>query len=79
MILPSKTVSQEKALLTCGAEILRLISEPKTISRLWNEFKTTHQDKASLFSYDWFILALDLLFIIHAIELVNGKIRRGQS
>ena len=39
MILPTKRITAERALLGIGAEVLRLLEEPKTVSRLWNEYK----------------------------------------
>jgi hypothetical protein len=37
MILPTKRLGIERAMLTVGAEILELLTEPKTVSRLWEE------------------------------------------
>jgi hypothetical protein len=71
MILPSKHISQEKALLTIGAELLKVLNRPKTISTIWEQIHLS----GSL-SYDWFILALDLLYTIDAIELNAGLISR---
>ena len=40
MILPSKHLSQDRALLTVGARILQKLSQPKTVSALWEELKS---------------------------------------
>jgi hypothetical protein len=72
MILPSKHISQEKALLTVGAELLKKLERPKTVSAIWEDARIS---TASI-SYDWFILALDLLYIIGAIEICNGLLIR---
>lgn len=37
MILPSKHLSQDRALLTVGARLLVHLSHPKTVSSLWEE------------------------------------------
>jgi hypothetical protein len=75
MILPSKHLSQEKALLTIGAELLKQLNRPKTVSAVWEQ---AHQTVS--ISYDWFILALDLLYTIDAIEIHSGLlIRRRPS
>ena len=71
MILPSKHMSQEKALLTVGAELLKHLDRPKTISAVWEDMRHS----ASL-SYDWFVLALDLLYAIDAIEILDGLLMR---
>ncbi len=80
MILPTKHLSQNRALLGVGAEILHFLSEPKTVSRLWDELKLNRGavDSCSL-TYDWFVLALDFLFTLNAIELEKGLIRRVKS
>lgn len=78
MILPSKHLSQDRALLTVGATILRLLSEPKTMSALWEEM--LHLAPGTKMSphlrYDGFVLALDILFLIGAIDYEDGLLRR---
>ena len=79
MILPSKHVSQDRALLTVGAVILRHLSHPVTVSALWEQMPRSARDlKApSPLRYDAFVLALDLLFLIGALELREGLLVRG--
>jgi hypothetical protein len=78
MILPAKHLSQERALLTVGARILRHLSHPKTVSALWEEMPRTAvvKDDAPSLRYDWFVLALDLLFLMGTIELQEGLLSR---
>jgi hypothetical protein len=78
MILPTKRLGPERAMLTIGAEILSLLVEPKTVSRLWNELSNAMSARTStrIVSYDWFILTLDLLYMLGSIEIDHGKIRR---
>lgn len=79
MILPSKHLPQDRALLTVGATILRHLSRPLTVSALWEQMPRAATDhKASLsMRYDGFVLALDLLFLAGAIELREGLLVRG--
>lgn len=75
MILPSKHLSQERALLTVGGRILQFLSQPKTVSALWEEL--TPQTGGSSWpaltlSYDSFVLALDFLNLIGAVEMEAG-------
>ncbi|MBC8217910.1 MAG: hypothetical protein H8E73_05540 [Planctomycetes bacterium] len=81
MILPTKRITLERALLGIGADVLHLLEEPKTVSRLWNEFKTQRrsQTQAGMVTYDWFILSLDLLYMFSAIQLEKGLIQRLKS
>ena len=79
MILPSKHLPQDRALLTIGAQILQRLDRPKTISGLWEELNHTdpmQPNSLSRLSYDWFVLALDLLFTIDGITLKDGLITR---
>lgn len=71
MILPSKHIPQEKALLTIGATLLERLNHPRTVSAIWEEVRQT----ASI-DYDWFVLSLDLLFTIEAIEINDGVLSR---
>ena len=79
MILPSKHLSQNRALLTVGAVILKHMSTPVTVSALWEMVMHSSSDKTSPPSlrYDAFVLALDLLFFIGAIELHEGLLARS--
>lgn len=76
MILPTKRLREDRALIGIGAEILRLLDERKTVSRLWDEFKRNRTDAVGRSTFDWFVLALDLLFMIGAITLERGLVRR---
>lgn len=82
MILPSKHIPQDKALLTVGAELLTRLDKPKTVSAIWEDVcksaSEIHVDVTHL-SYDWFILAIDLLFAIDAIEIHEGLLKRRTS
>ena len=78
MILPTKHLPQERALLAVGADILRLLGEPKTVSRLWDELKKARVSEpvSSALTYDWFVLAI-LLFAVKAIDIERGRIRKA--
>lgn len=78
MILPTKRLSANKALLVIGAEVLALLEQPATVSQLWREFKSARTSRGPQggISYDWFILSLDFLFIIGAIELSKGRLKK---
>lgn len=80
MILPSKHLPQDRALLTVGGHVLTFLAHPKTVSALWEELnRPTDIVAATLprrITYDWFLLALDLLFALGIIELVDGLVAR---
>ncbi len=78
MILPTKRLGVERAMLTVGAEILELLTEPKTVSRLWDELGRVMSERSStrIVNYDWFVLTLDLLYMLGVLEMDHGRIRR---
>jgi len=78
MILPTKRLSEDRALLTVGAEILRILNEPKTVSRTWAELNRYRcsMSNPSPVTFDWFILALDLLFILNAISFDTEHLKK---
>jgi hypothetical protein len=77
VILPTKYLPHDRALLTIGGDILAQLEEPLTVSELWERVCATRSVKgrASTLSFDWFILALNLLFAIAAITYKNGVVR----
>jgi hypothetical protein len=80
MILPSKHLSHDRALLTVGGHLLTFLTYPRTISALWEELNRQVEvldiSLRHRITYDWFILALDLLYALSAIELENGLVTR---
>jgi hypothetical protein len=63
MILPTKEVPASKALITVGGEILEILDESSlNMSGLWLQV-SENRDQSSMtrMSFDWFVLALDLL------------------
>lgn len=81
MILPTKRLSIESSLLGVGADVLRLLNQPKTVSRIWEELKDVRQrlnDRGERLTFEWFVLALDFLFLVDAISLQEGALSRRQ-
>lgn len=80
MILPTKNLDQSRALIEVGGEILHLLTSPRTISNLWENFKVYRvSNRKSAITFDWFILALDFLYIIEAINYDSGKLTRADT
>ena len=79
MILPTKRIAQDRALIAIGAQVLARLSEPKTVSRLWDEIKRARDPQLgfSPVSFDWFVLALSFLYGVKAIETSRGRIQRS--
>ncbi len=75
--MPTKGVPPHRALLSLGADILRLLTEAKTVSRLWDDFRKARPSATDV-TFDWFVLSLDLLFLIGAVSLEHGRVRRSE-
>lgn len=71
MILPTKGISTDRALLSVGAQVLMALDEPATISSIWHSVRQERSasDNSTPLTFDWFVLALDLLYAIGAIQL----------
>jgi hypothetical protein len=81
MILPSKHLKTDRALIGIGGEVLQLLDQSKTVSRLWDEYRElrSKQGKHEV-GFDRFVLTLDMLFLFDAIDLDRGRIvRRGAA
>ncbi|WP_399495377.1 ABC-three component system middle component 6 [Streptomyces sp. P9(2023)] len=81
MILPTKGIPADRALLTIGAQIIKELEEPSTVSGLWHLVRldrSQHADSTPL-TFDWFVLALDLLFTVGAIRTGPANTLRRAS
>ena len=79
MILPTKHIPEERCLLGVGARLLLLLEREQTVSGLWESLKQsglgpTHTPPVP---FDWFVLALDFLYAVGAVEWHRGLIRKA--
>lgn len=81
MILPTKRLPQDRALLAIGADVLFNLSRPQTVSKLWDEVKQNRQERRSStqLPFDWFLLSVTLLFAIGAVELIDGRLHKAKQ
>lgn len=80
MILPTKYVSHDRALLTIGGDILRRLEEPKSVSALWDYVRQSPSSGAgNPVPFDWFVLALNLLYAVSAVDYVQGLVHRREQ
>ena len=76
MILPDRNIAPDRALLTIGGMIFDRLSEPMTVSRLWDDIRELHQKRP--ISYVWFLLSVDLLFVLNLVWFdQDGLLRRS--
>ena len=80
MILPTKHIRPDRALIGVGAEVLGALAQPMTVSKLWDTVRSLRSTDTSspVIDYRWFVLALDLLYAIGAVELERGLIRKAK-
>lgn len=78
MIIPTKGINPNKALLTVGGQIVNMLDEPMTVSKLWTSFRDQrYTNEGSSIGFDWFVLSLDLVKILGLIDLgTDGYLTR---
>jgi len=72
MILPTKHISFSHSLLGVGTVLLKELSYPQTVTALWDK---VHMCRG-VGSYQRFIFALDMLYLLGAIEFQAGLLKR---
>ena len=78
MILPTRNIAPERALLTIAGTIFERLSEPATISRIWDDIREEHHKRP--IAYPWFLLAMDLLFVLGLVWFdQNGLLSRVEG
>lgn len=80
MILPGKHLAPDRALLSVGGDILSVLSAPAPVSEIWRRVvaERSARENASPLPFDWFVLAMTLLYTIKAVDLVDGLVVRGE-
>ena len=79
MLLPTKGVSTERALMTVGSALLEALHTPKSVSALWERYQERErkEGRGERVTFDWFSLALTSLFAINVVEWTpTGHLRR---
>lgn len=80
MLLPTRGVSAERALVTIGSELLAELRTPKSVSTLWERYSARERGSAGVdrITFDWFSLALATLFAMNLVEWTPaGYLRRN--
>lgn len=72
MILPTKHISTRNSLLGVGAIVISQLNYPRTITSLWSDLSKVPE----VATFDRFVLVLDLLYMIGAVELEEGLLRK---
>lgn len=75
MILPTKHIPQNEALIGVGATVLAHLSGQMTVSGLWERLRS----EPNVGTFERFVLATNLLFLVGAIDIQDGLIARSNS
>ncbi len=74
MILPTKHVPTRKTLLGVGATVLAALERPRTVTALWDAVR----EQPGVATFSRFVLALDLLYTVGALDFEGGLLQRTQ-
>ena len=72
MIMPTKYLREDEALIGISASLLPLIEQDSSLSKLWDIARVT----TKVGNYERFIFALDLLYLLGLITLNGNQIVR---
>ena len=75
MIHPTKHIPAEQTLLGAGAVIFSELSQPRTVTALW---ETVREAKA-VGTFERFVLALTMLYALRIVRFERGVIVRDSS
>jgi hypothetical protein len=75
MILPTKHIPENEALIGVGATLLANLSAPMTVSGLWERLRL----ERNVGTFERFVLASNLLYLIGAIDIKDGLVVRTSS
>lgn len=78
MILPTKHLPTERSLIAIGADIVKLLDEPKSVSTLWLEFQELNERQNRWLSFDWFTLGIAMLYTLDAVDQRGHRIHRRE-
>lgn len=72
MILPSKHIPEEQAIIGVGAVLIKHLEQHQTVTSLWEAVRNEN----AVGTYERFVLALDFLHITGVVGLNHGMIAR---
>lgn len=75
MIMPSKYLREDEALIGISAALLPLVENNGNLAALWESAKKID----AIGSFERFIFALDFLYLLGLVDLQNNKIVRVQG
>jgi hypothetical protein len=74
-LLPDKQLRVVDSVIGKSALLLSVLDRPRSVTDAWERSRTNDFVR----SFDQFVLALDLLFMMNAVEYSNGLLRRKSA
>ncbi|WP_339783466.1 ABC-three component system middle component 6 [Paenibacillus sp. FSL R7-0313] len=82
MLTPTKNLHEDKSIIKIGARILSILNSPHTVSSAWKSYVQIQEYETNgkiRIQFDNFILAIDFLYIIGAIEHGDDLMWRSKN
>ncbi len=82
VLTPTKNLHEDKSIIKIGARILSILNSPRTISTAWKSYIQIQESDINgkiRIQFDTFILAIDFLYIIGAIEYEDDLMWRARN
>lgn len=80
MLLPTRGIAPQRALLSVAAQIAQQLDRPATVSQTWSrlrEWRRAHDHRQPI-TFGWFVLALDVLYTLGTVHLIDDLlVRKG--
>ena len=78
MVIPTKGIMPDRALIAVAAQILKQLEEPTTISQTWVKLRAWREQNhhSSPITFGWFTLACDVLYALGVIDLEGDLLIR---
>lgn len=78
MLTPTRGIAPDRALLAVGAQILMELESPLTVSQAWSRTRARRKKLGhhSPVSFGWFVLALDALHALGAVDMHDDLLVR---
>ena len=78
MLLPNRSISPQRALLSVAAQISMQLEAPRTVSETWNRLRTWRAVNGfdQPVTFEWFQLALDMLYALGLVDFDGHTLRR---
>lgn len=77
MLMPTKHIKTENALVGIGADVLTLLDRDKTVSTLFRDVqKWRRENGMATIHFDWFLLSLDFLYSVGVLRFEAGVLKK---